>query len=77
MPPRLCIGHLLLRLIAQKSSTNQGDNPRGRCAYSRMLGERLTTDITYDITIVTCVTRHSLITPVDQDGIDKDGVFKT
>jgi hypothetical protein len=35
------------------------------------------TDITEQITAVTRVTRHSLITPMDDDGIDKDEVFKT
>ena len=35
------------------------------------------TDITAQITAVTRVTRHSLITPMDHDGIDKDAVFKT
>ncbi len=34
-------------------------------------------DITAQITAVTRVTRHSLITPMDDDGIDKDEVFKT
>ena len=35
------------------------------------------TDITAQITAVTRVTRHSLITSVDCYEIDKDEVFKT
>lgn len=35
------------------------------------------TDITEQVTAVTRVTRHSLITLMDHDRIDKDGVFKT
>jgi len=34
-------------------------------------------DITAQITAVTRVTCHSLIIPIDHDGIDKDEVFKT
>jgi hypothetical protein len=44
---------------------------RARSGYFAM------TDITAQVTAVTRVTRHSLITQMDHDGIDKDEVFKT
>jgi hypothetical protein len=71
------MGHLPLKLIAYNRPQIEAIIHAEHVHNYARLGDRLTTDITEDITTVTRVTCHSLITAFDRDRIDKEGVFKT